>query len=67
MLYVVLMPVERDNVRRLTLIHAKSYADVRAILGLPQGWLSFIGYTDAEVQGLMSVQDSVITNVLIKD
>jgi len=66
MLYVVLMPVKPDNVRRLTMIHAQGFTDVQELLHLPQGWLSWVSFTDAEVELIFESEHNSICKMILK-
>lgn len=48
MLYIVLMPVKPDNIRKLVVIWSANFAEVRQILGLPQAWMSWVALTQEE-------------------
>lgn len=67
MLYLVLLPVERDGIRRLSLVHAEGYADACKMLGLPQNWLSWVSVTDEELKNLMSCSEQSITKFICKE
>lgn len=67
MLYIVLLPVKPDNVRRLTIVHAVSYSDVVKMLGLPRGWTSWVAITDMELDNLIACPDQSITKFICKE
>lgn len=66
MLYIVLLPVKADNVRRISVIHATSYSDVRELLGLPQGWLSWVSLTDREAEDILQNNNQYMTQVIYR-
>lgn len=53
MLYIVLMPVKPDNVRKLVVIQHINFAEVRKVLHLPQGWMSWVVLTQIEYDLVM--------------
>lgn len=67
MLYVVLLPVKRDRIRRLAIVHAEGYADVLKMLGLSDNWQSWVSFTDYEVENMMSCPEQSITKFICKE
>ena len=53
MLYIVLLPVKSNDLRSVAVIKATNYERVREILGLPDGWNSFVSLTDIEVESVL--------------
>jgi len=64
MVYVVLMPVKRDNIRRTVIVHAEGFQDVQELLALPIGWLSWVSCMDSEIEELLKQENTSISKIL---
>lgn len=66
MLYIVQLPIGRDNRRNLTVIHAESYVEVAETLGLPDGWQIWVSLTDSELRAIMDDKNNYVTKFLCR-
>lgn len=67
MLYIVLLPVKKDNVRNLAVIHAENYGEVMGLLSLPRGWMGWVSLTDIELEAVMQSPHHYVTKFIQKD
>ncbi len=53
MLYVVLLPIKKDRIRNVAIIHSTSLTNVKNVLKLPPCWHNWVSLTDREVDDIM--------------